>query len=525
MNVRGGITGLLAGVLMAPGAMAADLPPIPGKAGVESIKGVPAPWREYLVGARAAERISDPLQRCLAFPDLPGNNWPARHAEAHCRYHNARVISLAEVEGYLQRDEAATLEGLLSGSLAKHFSDEQFSEEIHLFFEQFQDANAETDRISALWLEKAPDSAFALLARGSYFEDAAWNARGAKWASETPRESLREMTRLADQAVPLIKQAIKAEPRLMPAYVAAMDVAKIDSSSGLGEWAFKSARKFDPGCTEVVRYRMVTLKPRWGGSYEAMLAYANELPALYGHRPQIAMYQGAPFGDRGDRLISDDQFTEETADVLDIATTTGSSEAHLHDAANVALFRTDAARDRLKAVGYLLQESRFNNGGAWADRNIGWVLLDVDEPQWALKYLSRAVSAEPDNAWGQFLLGKAWHHSRRYEEGETHYRLALNDERQTRAALRELSYMWLYHAGLPPRDAATRAKPYIDRLLETYPDDGRGLLFRMDQMSMSGSRTIDQKQIMEFLKVADRTDPYQKGIAERIEAEMKPGRK
>jgi tetratricopeptide (TPR) repeat protein len=270
---------------------------------------------------------------------------------------------------------------------------------------------------------------------------------------------------------------------------------------------------------------MVTLTPRWGGSYEAMLAYANELPALYGHRPQIAMYQGAPFGDRGDRLISDDQFTKETADVLDIATTTGSSEAHLHDAANVALFRTDAARDRLKAVGYLLQESRFKNGGAWADRNIGWVLLDVDEPQWALKYLSRAVSEEPDNAWGQFLLGQAWHHSRRYEEGEAHYRLALNDERQTRAALRELSYMWLYHAGLPPRDAATRAKPYIDRLLETYPDDGRGLLFRMDQMSMSGSRTIDQKQIMEFLKVADRTDPYQKGIAERIEAEMKPGRK
>ena len=61
MNVRGGIAGLLAGVLMAPGAMAADLPPIPDKAGVESIKGVPAPWREYLVGARAAERISDPL--------------------------------------------------------------------------------------------------------------------------------------------------------------------------------------------------------------------------------------------------------------------------------------------------------------------------------------------------------------------------------------------------------------------------------------------------------------------------------
>jgi tetratricopeptide (TPR) repeat protein len=525
MNRRGRIAGVLAGVFVMSEVMAAELPPIPDKTEAEFIKGISAPWHEYLIKARAAERIGEPLQRCLAFPDLPGNKWPARHAEAHCRYHNVKVISLPEVEGYLQRGEVATLERLISESLAKHFSEEQFSEEIHPFYEQFQDANPETDRISALWLDKAPRSAFALLARGSYFEDAAWNARGTKWARETPGESLREMTRLADQAVPLIKQAIKAEPRLMPAYVSAIDIAKIDSSTGLGEWAFKAAQKVDAGCTEVVRYRMGTLTPRWGGSYEAMLAYANALPALYGQRPQIAMYQGAPFADRGDRLIIDDQFTEETAQVLDIAITSGSNEEPLRDAANLALFRTDAPRDSLKALGYLLQESRFKSGNAWADRNIGRVLLDAQEPEWALKYLSRAADAEPDDAWGQFLLGMAWHHSRRYEEGEAHYRLALKDERQARAALRELSYMWLYHAGLPPKNAAARAKPYIDQLLDTYPDDGRGLLFRMDQMSMSGSVMPDPKQVMTFLKVADRTDPYQQRAAERIEAAMKAGGK
>jgi hypothetical protein len=82
-------TCLLAGVLMLNDAAAADIPAIPEKPSADLFKDVPEPWRDYLVKARTAERISDPLQRCLTFPDLPGNKWPVGHAQAHCRYHNA----------------------------------------------------------------------------------------------------------------------------------------------------------------------------------------------------------------------------------------------------------------------------------------------------------------------------------------------------------------------------------------------------------------------------------------------------
>ena len=68
-------------------------PAIPAKANEALLDGVSEPWRAYLVKAREAERIEDPLQRCLAFPDLPDNSWPAGHATG------ADVVVLIPVAG------------------------------------------------------------------------------------------------------------------------------------------------------------------------------------------------------------------------------------------------------------------------------------------------------------------------------------------------------------------------------------------------------------------------------------------
>lgn len=519
-NVR--TAGLLACMFAVQG-MAAELPVIPEKPQVEQFKGTPAPWREYLVRARAAERVADPLQRCLAFPDLPGNRWPAGHAEAHCRYHHAKVVTLAQVDAHLQNGDVTGLERILSATLDRHFSEEAFSEEIHRFFEQFQDANSETDRITSLWLDKAPESPFALLARGAYFADAAWNARGGKGAAETPRESLREMNRLADLAVPFMQQAAKVQPRLMPAYALAINVGMLDSRADLEAWAFKAARKHDPGCVDVARRRMNSLQPRWGGSYEAMLAYANELATQSQRRPMVAMHQGAPYGDRGDRLIAEDQFTQETAEVLDFAVATGSNEGYMHDAANVAIARKDGAADSIKGLAHLLQEARFNEGGAWADRAIGWNLLRSAEPEWALRYLTRAEKAESGEAWVQYLLGAAFYRSKRFDQAQVHYLKAMEDEQHLQASLRELSAMWLYDAGLEPKQAAARARPFIDRLRTEYPDDGRGLVYRIDQQARENAGHVDPESLKHFLKVADRSDPMQKDFADRIEAFFRQG--
>lgn len=507
---------LACGVTMAQDGSAPDLPPIPEKSPQHAFGSVPAPWRDYFLQAREAERIDEPLARCLAYPDLPGNRWPVGHADAHCRFHRLEPLPLATIEGYLDRGETAVLDRLLDALLERHFSDAG-GEDIHVAIQEF-DRSAEAARISERWLRLAPDSPYALVARANHYRSAAWDARGGKWASETPREQMRRMSGLVEQAVPLFRRAIALEPRLMPAYVGLLDVAMLDSRAGVERDAVKGAMAQDPACLDFARRRMVSLEPRWGGDYEQMLSFGVLLSRHVARRPQLAIHIAAPYGDRGDRLIAEGLFDRETADILDIAVLTGSNEAHLRDAANVVLNlpESQGGPDRWKGVALLLQEYRFNATNAWAHRQIAWQLLH-DEPEWSLRHALAAVALDPGDAKSHFLAGDGYYRSRRWEQAEAHFLRAAEDPKQRRAALGAIGSMWAMGAGLDARQAAGKAKPHVDRLLTEYPEDGRGWLMRI-MISSALDGHADQEAVRMFRKHGDRGDPLQADALTEIEA-------
>lgn len=500
---------------------AGELRPIPDKPEDEQFKDAPEPWRDYLIKARAAERIEDPLQRCLAYPDLPGNQWPLGHAEAHCRFHAIRVIGLEEIDAYLQRGDVSGLEGRMDAYLAKHFSKTDFGEDIHLVFGHFRISNEGADRISARWLELAPGSAYANHARGEYYRDLAWQSRGENWASETPRDNMRRMSGFVEQAIPYFRRAADIKPDLMPAYAALLDISTVDSRRGLAREAVERAVKQDPACIEMARQRMRSAQPRWGGDYNEMLSIAAELSKHVAQRPQLAIHIAAPYGDRGDRLSAEKQYTKETVEILDVAIRIGSNEGHLRDAATVALNlpREEGGPDNWKALSLLLQESRFNAVSAWASRQIAWRLVRI-EPEWSLRHSSRAYADDPEDTFGNYVLAAAYNNTGQYEAAEKHYLVSVEGEHQRHASLRELSTMWLYGKGMDRKQAAAKAKPYIDRLLQAYPDDGRGWLYRIDQEAITNGR-IEQERFERFLAVADRNDPMQAHAVTRIEAMLK----
>ena len=504
-------------------AFAADLLEIPDKSEAEQFKDAPEQWRDYLIKARAAERIADPLQRCLAFPDPPNNEWPTGHAEAHCRHHFAvERLTLDQIASLVERGEVAKLEEILDQSLARHFSEDGHSEAIHDTFNYLLTSREDNDRIGQVtesWLKQAPKSAYANLARGSYYNGAAWKARGSKYASETPRESMRRMSELVEQAIPYFRKAISINPKLMPAYTGMVDLGMVDSRPDLEAKAVAQAEKIDPACVELANVRMRTLKPRWGGSYEEMLAYANQLSAYLPGRPHLAIHVAAPFADRGDRLIADDQYTEEAMQVLDIAVAIGSDEDALHDAASVAGALTDGKPDGWKRLAYLLQESRFREINAWGARDIAWRLVR-NEPEWSLRYALRALALEPDSAYGHYLAGAGYYNTRRHEDADREYRIAIEDGEQRQASLREVAEMWLWNGDLQKPEArkanASRAKPYIDRLIREYPDDGRGAIMAFWAGVFENPR-VDEPVLRAALKKVDRSDPWQKFRAEHMD--------
>ena len=500
------------------GVFAAESPAIPDRPAADTFKDVPAPWRDYLIQARAAERIADPLQRCLAFPDIPGNKWPAGHAAAHCRHHfGVKRPTLDEIAGMVERKETAQLEALFDKSLARHFSQDDFSDDIHDTFNYLltNRGNLESiDRITTAWLQQAPNSAYANLARGAYYNGAAWRVRGGQYASETPKEDLRRMSELVGQAIPYFEKAISINPKLMPAYTGMIDMGRLDSRDELVEEGIRGAEKWDPACPEFATQILNTLEPRWGGSYEQMLAYTSKLSAYVAQRPQLGVQMARPFADRGDMLVLDDQYNKATLDVLETAIAIGSDEDAFRDAADVAFHPDDGEKDVWRGLAYLLQETRFRDTNAWGDRSIACALVQT-EPEWSLRYSLRSIALDPGNAKAHSIAGAGYSNMLRFPEAEQQYALAMEDLSQRHYSLREVAQMWFF-GNRPDSARMAKAKPYIDQLLHEYPEDGRGWILDLQRRMVTGE-PFGVDTIKATLKKVDRSDEWQASKAEWLE--------
>jgi hypothetical protein len=513
---------VLASVGISMAAQAVDLSPplIPPEDSVQVFKEAPAPWREYLVKVRAAERIADPLQRCLTFPDLPGNHWPAGHAAAHCRFHaqnDVPAVSLDVIADYLKRRDTTALHAKLDVYLKKHEAKGGFGEEIHRIFEQF-DSDDRSDGISLQWLQQAPDDAYANLARGSYLMNKAWQERGKEYVANTSASKLENMQALVDRAVPLLQKAAKINPPLIPAYIELMQAAMLVGRDDLAEASFTAAQNQFPACMILVKQRMLALRPQWGGSYEQIDAYVRELAPHLKEHPEIALYFSMPYDDRAMTFEGDEFYKSDAAALLDKAVDVGSYDDALRNAGDVALNRRDAPPDNWRGFGLLLQEARFRDSNAWADKMIAWRLLR-EEPEWALRYLMRAEKLEPSDSELQYMLGAAYYNAHQYAKAQRHYTVAIDDPKQRQASLRELSTMWLHDADLTQKQQAITAKPFVDRLQAEYPHDGRGWIYRFDYQGRLG-QSISKEQLEKFLVVADRTDPAQAEAIAAVESAL-----
>jgi tetratricopeptide (TPR) repeat protein len=519
----------MSGVLMGAGLAQVDatvLPAIPDKDDAAMFAGVPDPWRAYLRQAREAERIEDPLQRCLAFPDLPLNHWPEGHAAAHCRHHfSIKRSTLDEIEGMVQRGEVAQLETLFDASLQRHYAGEHFSDDLHDTFNYLLAGQARSERVGVLseaWLRQAPDSAYAHLARAAYFNGAAWKARGGQYASDTPRGNMHRMSALVEQAIPHFEKAVEIEPRLIAAYTGMIDIGMLDSRPALEARARRAAEALDPACPELANTTMRSLQPRWGGSYEEMLVHASRLSAHLARRPHLAIYLAQPLGDQGDLLLAQDPVPEEALEVLEAAIAMGSDEDALKDAGKAARNVLSGPAGGTRQLAYFLQVSRFREVDAWTARMIGSLLMST-EPEWSLRYSQQSLALEPDNTHARLYAGAAYQNMASYDAAAREFEIAAKDQELRQQSLRALAELHLFRdPGIGAREAnAARAKPYIDMIEAEFPGDARIAVLAFYHGVMAES-LIDEANVRALLAKLDRTDPWQAQHAERLDRMLKP---
>lgn len=455
------------------------------------VGGTPPALQAYLKAAKAADRIVDPLARCLAFPDYPGAHWPAGLAVQQCRQANAPVVTLAQMRALIDGGKAAALDAMLKAHLDRHFSTTDFSEIIHADFKQF-DGSYDSGKLTKDWLAKAPNSAYAAMARGAYFEAQAYESRGTAWASQTPPENMVRMREFAAKAQAELKRALAIEPRMMPAYSAQISLARNVSDEATVASAWAAGTQRDRACSELARAGMVALQPRWGGSYPQMLALAKSLSPDIPRRPLLAQVTVMPKFDAASVLYRDKKYDEAEA-MLRSAIAESSNPAAFE-----ALARYQANRlqrlPTIEGLSYLLAASRFRDcdcDPALARQRGDLLLMVMHDPQWAQLSLRRTLARTPDDMEARLSLAMADSQAGDQAAAEAGYLLAMKDAKFRDRALQGLVELFMrWHR-------FDKARIYNDLVIKAHPADAWAAYQRAQiaTATNTGSRADLQAQI------------------------------
>ncbi|UCE24140.1 MAG: tetratricopeptide repeat protein [Candidatus Zixiibacteriota bacterium] len=147
------------------------------------------------------------------------------------------------------------------------------------------------------WVEER-GSHVAYAARGIYLAQAAGRARGGRYISQTPKENLEIMAELCQEAAKDLLVAVDKNPRLSPAYMYLVIMAKMTPMPYTGReivdrcWADDKRSYYVP-----VNY-LSSLEPRCGGSYAQMAEFIEEAVQYAPLNPRLWTLQGEIDADR-----------------------------------------------------------------------------------------------------------------------------------------------------------------------------------------------------------------------------------
>jgi tetratricopeptide (TPR) repeat protein len=142
------------------------------------------------------------------------------------------------------------------------------------------------------WIARMPSSSNARAARAQHLLGRAFRARGTKWASDTPPQQLEEMAQWAAKAWQDAVDALTIDSTHLCAYDVLIDVARLLGEQELARQVIDRATSVFPGTWVLRTNYMYNLEPRWGGSFEAMAAFAEEAAGSQALNPRLVNLRG-----------------------------------------------------------------------------------------------------------------------------------------------------------------------------------------------------------------------------------------
>ncbi|TWI04620.1 hypothetical protein IP90_00753 [Luteimonas cucumeris] len=418
----------------------------------------PAEWAGYFAEVRKAdEKFTDLEQRCLAYPDLPGAEWPEGAGKGRCALLRSPPYTLSQMETLLDQPGGATqLDQRFASLLEAHYLDPAQRDQIFIAYHVF-DASSQAERVAARWLTASPKSIHAKMASGKVLARQGWRARGGQYVRDTPGAKLLKMEEYFLHAASLLSEVLGEDARMLPACVELAAIGRV-SSEELQQGATAACLQADPISYFVVEEMASAAEPKWGGSQEAMravaayaAAHAKKNPMLYILTTQGIAYEADNSSDWGKKL----------ADMLP-ATKLSPNANFLREVGTAYV----TMNEDWKALVYLSQALRFSPHYAQQARLRASLLIDLGYPEWALADARRAVQVAPSDGHAQFVFALALLDTDGEAAARPHFLLAMGDPATREAAYPNYCRSFLYLHEYEKADICT------SELTEEFPLNG-----------------------------------------------------
>ena len=439
----------------------------------------------FLDQAKRAEAISDPLQRCLAYPDPPGSHWSPAAVGAYCKYRLQKLMPFSEMESLIQNGKSAELDRRLADALQAQMTRPESRGLLDRTYEI--DFNGSFDIRPTLdaWKRDSPNSAFAYAASGYAYQKMAAAARGSGYIRDTPQSDLLSMSRLMKEADTDLRHAIALDPRIMPAYDAMISVGGLEYGHAYAMYAAKKGLAIEPGSYALYSSLMWLNQPNWYGSLEEMNRLATAAQMHAKDAPLLMLLTSEAHA----KALNTDDCDCHTVEDLAAYPAAFDQIATSRELLNAGDAASSSHQHELAAV-YLSEALRFN--ADLNDERLRRVteLVDFDQAQWAAAEATRLLHMEPKNSNYLKARGWAYESAEDYKHAAQDYRAAYALNPQDGWPLMELGNIYVYST-----HEWDKGWEIDNEIIHAYPDNAYGWILRAeiqkDQPRVGLKDTVD----------------------------------
>lgn len=266
------------------------------------------------------------------------------------------------------------------------------------------------------WVRSVPDSWVPLTARAAYFKASGWKARGSKAAKDTTDEQFRRMVDDFLLAVRDLEASLRIRPRQLYAYVILMEISRNLGDRDRDARLAKKALGLYPDSYLVRHRHMISLTPRWGGTYEAMERFARESAPFAGRNPRLKVLAGFIPWDQGRRAAAAGDFPTAIA-LYGEALSHGETWNFLYDLAD-CYYRAKMYGDALRTLDRAMAVNPESPEGYGLRSKIRFAQGNLDEALASLETMERLEGPGK----GEASAVRRWESRRLVSDGHARFR-------------------------------------------------------------------------------------------------------